>query len=152
MALSSDNNYLATGSENGIITLRNLNDIIPMSYLVGRDVVQQPQTGIGADVVRQIEALRDEFRLLGSRFGAFLGSPICVQLNANPNQTSRGASVNLATVLKHRLLRYAFRLVPTASKATLATYTSHGYKIHTAPFQCNNRISQCFSKSPLLPS
>ena len=87
MALSSDNNYLATGSTNGIITLRDLNDIIPMSYLVGRNVVQRPQTS-GVDVQLQIGALHDELRLLASRFGALLGNLTRAQLNVNTNQTS----------------------------------------------------------------
>lgn len=49
MTLSLDNNHLAIGSTHGVITLRNLNNIIPMSYLVNQNV-QQPQTPSGADV------------------------------------------------------------------------------------------------------
>ena len=88
IALSLDNNYLATGSTNGTITLRNLNDIIPMSYLVGRNVAQRAQASGGTDVQPQIEALRDELRLLTSRFGALLGNLTRFQLNVNPNQMS----------------------------------------------------------------
>lgn len=72
IALSLDNNYLATGGENGIITLRNLNNIIPMYYL-GRQGIQQPQPGI--------ETVRGEIRALESRIGALLGNPCCVRLN-----------------------------------------------------------------------
>ena len=62
-----------------------------------------------------IGALRDELRLLASRFGASLDNLTCVQLNANLNQTSRGASVQLVnTPLKDKLLLNAFRVVLTA--------------------------------------
>jgi len=59
IALSSDNNYIATGGENGVITLRNLNNIIPMYYL-GRQNVQQPQQS-------GIDSIRNEIRALEAR-------------------------------------------------------------------------------------
>jgi WD40 repeat protein len=63
IALSFDNNYLATSDANGIITLRNLNYIIPSYYLVDQNVVQQSQTGsAGADLQTQPEALCGEGR------------------------------------------------------------------------------------------
>lgn len=60
IALSFDNNYLATSDANGIITLRNLHYIVP-SYYLGQNVVQQSQTGSVAD--------------LELHFGAFLCNP-----------------------------------------------------------------------------
>lgn len=81
IALSSDNNYVATGSEDGIITVRKLNNILPMSYLGGQRVVQQSQPGCCADLQWQVDALHDDV-------GTFLGTLSCVRLNTNPNQTS----------------------------------------------------------------
>ena len=86
IALSSDNNYVATSGENGIITIRNLNNIIPIPYLV-----QRPQNAIGANLRLQFEAYEAFYgvlRTLESRFGVFFGNPSCVRLNANANQTN----------------------------------------------------------------
>ena len=67
IALSSDNNYIVTGGENGVITLRNLNNIVPMHYL-GRQNVQQPQQS-------GIDTIRNEIRALEARIGACLRNP-----------------------------------------------------------------------------
>ena len=66
IALSSDNNYLATSGDDGIITLRNLSDVIPVTYLV-----QRPRNVNGADPTLQIEAFRGVLRTLELRLGAF---------------------------------------------------------------------------------
>lgn len=81
ITLSSDNKYVATGGENGIITVRNLSDVIPASYLQAGGqtaVVRQPQPGSDADLQRQIEALRGALHALELRFGAFLGGSRCL--------------------------------------------------------------------------
>ena len=97
LALSPDNNYLATGGWGGIITLYNLTGIIPTSHRVGGNTVQPPQTENLADPRPQIETLRDMLRELELRSSAFPGNQICVEL----------------TPIKHRLLRNAFRMVLT---------------------------------------
>ena len=66
IALSMDNNHLATGSDNGIITLRNLSDVIPVTYLV-----QRPRNAGGENPTLPIEAFRGVLRTLESRLGAF---------------------------------------------------------------------------------
>ena len=68
IALSFDNNYLAISDANGIITLRNLNHVIPNYYLIGQNV-QQSQTGSGAG---------SQTAELG--FGAFPGNPLSPRL------------------------------------------------------------------------
>lgn len=73
IVFSLDNNYLATSGENGIITLRNLNDIVPMAYLV-----QRPHSSRGANLTLQIEAFRGTLRTLESRFGVYLENPSCI--------------------------------------------------------------------------
>ncbi|KAF8129631.1 WD40-repeat-containing domain protein, partial [Boletus edulis] len=78
IALSSDNNYLITGTENGIITIRNLNDIIPLSYLVGRSVVQPSRCMI--DFRPQVEALRGVLRALEAHSGGTTTQPIQAQI------------------------------------------------------------------------
>jgi len=141
-ALSLDSKYLASSIAGGVITIRNLDSIIPAYYLVG----QQPPGG-GADVQLQIQALRDELlALLQSRIGAFLGNPTFVRLTANPNQMSRGAGVPILNpfALKHKL--HPFRMVLTASKATSAIYTSHAYKTEPARLSCNHRVNPMFLK------
>lgn len=67
IALSPDNNYVATGGYGGIITLRNLSNIIPMSYRVDRNVGSRAVN----DTRLQIEALRSILRGLESRSGMF---------------------------------------------------------------------------------
>lgn len=69
IALSSDNNFLATGCKNGIITLRNFNDFVPISDLVGGSAFQQSQS--------EIKALRAELHTVGSRVGEFPYNPSC---------------------------------------------------------------------------
>ncbi|KAG6372522.1 quinon protein alcohol dehydrogenase-like superfamily [Boletus reticuloceps] len=66
IALSFDNDYLATSDANGIITLRNLKYIIPDYYLIGQIVVQQSQAGRGAE--QQTDALRTELRVPSLHF------------------------------------------------------------------------------------
>jgi len=133
IAISPDNKYLASSIAGGVITIRNLDSIIPAYYLVG----QQPPGG-GAD----LQALRDEFQALKSLYGAFFGNWTCVRLTANPNQMCQGAGVPILnpTALKHnlQLLHRAFRMVLTASKAMSAIYTSHAYKTEPARLSCNH--------------
>ena len=80
IALSLDNNYIATGGENGVVTLRNLNNIIPMYYLGRQGVQQQPQHGI--------DVIRGEIRALESRIGALLGALSPTRLLTEPRQKS----------------------------------------------------------------
>lgn len=71
IALSLDNDYLAIGHNNGIITLRKLNrDFIPTSNF-GRAATQQFQPSPGT------ERLRSDLRVLGLRIGAFLHNLSC---------------------------------------------------------------------------
>lgn len=76
LALSLDNQYLATSDANGIITLRNLTYIIPSYYLVSERVVQQFQAGSGADLQLQTEAPCGELRTSELHLGEFSGNPI----------------------------------------------------------------------------
>jgi len=69
-AISSDSKYLIS-SVKEVITIRNLDSIIPAYYLAG----EQPLGG-EADLQLQFQALRDEFHALQSRFGMFLGKQL----------------------------------------------------------------------------
>ena len=80
MALSSVNNYVATASDNGVITLRNLNGILPMSYRY----VGQPQAACSVELHPQIGALRDILRALELHCGTFLYNPVRIQVKSNP--------------------------------------------------------------------
>ncbi|KAF8552686.1 WD40 repeat-like protein [Imleria badia] len=82
IALSLDNHYLATSDANGIITLRNLNHIIPNYYQVGESVVQQLQTESGADLESQTEAPYGKLRAPELQFGDHLKTTT-KQLNLN---------------------------------------------------------------------
>ena len=73
IALSPDSNYVATGSNDGIIILRNISDIIPSSLRVDQMICRS-----GAQM--QTEA-RDTSIIPGVfdlRSGAFPYNPICI--------------------------------------------------------------------------
>ena len=70
IALSPDNSFVATGGYGGVITIHNLNGIIPVSHR-DRDAVQLPQSGNGGDLQPQIDALRGILRALELRSGAY---------------------------------------------------------------------------------
>lgn len=75
IALSSDSNHLAISDEKGKITLRNLKDFISNYYLVGQNVVQQPQTRSDDAVQPQFDALYGKLRALELRLGVFFSNP-----------------------------------------------------------------------------
>ena len=83
VVLSIDNSHVATSGENGIITLRALNGIIPVPYLVQRPrnanpVAQRLQ-------IEAFEALRGVLRTLEARFGAFFEMFDLCPTEPNPN-------------------------------------------------------------------
>lgn len=88
IALSLDSNYLAVSDTNSKITIRNLKDIISSYYLLGERDVQQPQNRSEEDLRPQIDALSGKLRALELRVGAFLSSPVYVQLNVKSDELS----------------------------------------------------------------
>jgi len=126
-ALSSDRKYIASSIVGGVITIRSLDCIIPAYYL-------QPP-GCGAEV----RSLRDELlALLQSHIGASPGKPTCVRLITNLNQISRGAGVWILNPAALKQLYHTFWMVPTASKAMSAIYTSPAHKTEPAQLLCNH--------------
>ena len=83
VALSMDNSYVATGGKNGIITLRPLNGIIPMPYLVQRP--RNANTVAQRLQIEAFEALRSVLRTLEARFGAFFEMFDLCPADPNPN-------------------------------------------------------------------
>ncbi|KAF8123133.1 WD40-repeat-containing domain protein [Boletus edulis] len=67
IALSSDDNYLASSDANNKITLLNLSDIISNYYLVGQRAAQPPQNRRVEDLQLQNEDLRGKFDALELR-------------------------------------------------------------------------------------
>ena len=104
ITLSPDNNYVATGSNDGIIILRNLNDIIPSSLNSQSKVSQR-------EVRTPVEAHQVTPRALELRSGAFYCNTICIPPRADSHQTSRAVHpLTPMTALNHKLLHSAFRM------------------------------------------
>ena len=81
IALLPDNNHVATGGNDRIIILCNLNDIFPYSLYSQSKVAQR-------EVGTPVEAHQVTPCALELHSGVFYFSPICIPLMANSHQTS----------------------------------------------------------------
>ena len=81
ITLSLDDKYVAAGSQNGTITIHNLDNIKPTTShpVISQRDAQQRETGThGAAPEQQIEALRDALHALEIRFGTFFGNSLFI--------------------------------------------------------------------------